>query len=75
MVQAFAEPMSKYDLNNMSVPIIIGIAMMTIRHAIRVSTIYFFGLLNAFLSRFSSFGSIARATSKNPSVTRLSQII
>src|SRR3989338_6162352 len=75
IVQAFPVSVSKYFWNRKSVPSIIGSAIRIIRRTIRPSTRYFFGRSKVPESNPLSFGSIASATSRNPSVTKLSQII
>src|SRR3990167_6598629 len=46
IVQAFTKSMSRYALNTMSVPTIMGIAITNIRRAMAASTIYLPGFLN-----------------------------
>src|SRR3989338_8424116 len=74
MVHALAISVSKKSLNMRSVPIIIGIDMMSILWAISVS-MRFLDLLKLRSRRSLSFGSIAREIYKKPSVTKLSQMI
>src|SRR3989338_9599291 len=74
-VHAFAKSASKYPWKRNRVPNAIGSAISTMRRAMSPSTIYLLGFLNALERSPSSFGSIASATSRNPSVTKLSQII
>src|SRR3989344_2514574 len=75
IVHALVISRGAYILNSMSVPTIIGIAMTTVRWSISLSTMYLPGFLNFSFNKFFSFGSIASDMSKNPSVTRLSQMI
>src|SRR3989344_1647695 len=75
IVWAFTKSMLSNPLKITNVPAIITMAMRNILCSISESTKNLLGFLNFSLIKFSSLGSIANATSKNPSVTKLSQII
>ncbi len=65
----------RYHLKRNKTPSIIGTAIKNILCAISLSTRYFFGRSKFPRSNPFSFGSIAKATSRKPSVTKFAQII
>src|SRR3989344_5728830 len=75
IVSAFAISLPAYMLKRYKVPIAIVKAIKGIRRTMRASMRYFFGRSKVPRKRPFSFGSIASATVRKPSVTKLSQII
>src|SRR3989344_2253785 len=75
IVWAFTKSMLNSPLKINNVPAIMAMAINNILRAINGSTRNLLGFLNFSDNKFFSWGSIARATTINPSVTKLSHMI